>query len=260
MLCHLSFALLVARASALCDLCLNAGPPGNPEAIIGNVSCQELYESSTFYELLPNSPACLEAQSADKQAVCGCNTNNYKGCSICSNGSSVGTPDLSFDSPLFDLAGYGVMTGETCGSLNAALRSYSADSDTCHGFHKSTATDYLCGCPGALKQCSVCPDGSPVGIPDYEFLVLEQNFTCRELDDVIPFFGQDNCPTNAYLSLQCGCPGVKQNCTLCEDGTASFDPTFQVISGGDCQAIQEVSSFVSLDECRAVQGTFGAYW
>jgi hypothetical protein len=86
-------------------------------------------------------------------------------CTLCPRGEAV--PDanrtLSIEGIPF----------ETCGEAEQAAALYfSQDSETCNTFQSVSS---LCGCETSSlleSPCSMCPDGSPVALPDEDLSVL----------------------------------------------------------------------------------------
>jgi hypothetical protein len=86
-------------------------------------------------------------------------------CTLCPRGEAV--PDAN-RTLLIDGSPF-----ETCGEAGqAAALCLSQDSDTCNSF---LSVSSLCGCETSSlveSPCSLCPDGSPVALPDEDLSVL----------------------------------------------------------------------------------------
>jgi hypothetical protein len=63
-------AILVIGASSSCEVCLDAGPPGNPLAKIGDFTCQYYYDN--YLELKGTGQQCITAHLPENQVACGC--------------------------------------------------------------------------------------------------------------------------------------------------------------------------------------------
>jgi hypothetical protein len=60
----------VVSTSNKCVVCLNGGPPGNPNAIVGDFLCQYYFDNSD--EIPPGGQQCTTLQLPENQAICGC--------------------------------------------------------------------------------------------------------------------------------------------------------------------------------------------
>ena len=179
-------------------------------------------------------------------------------CSVCKDGSAVPNPSLPLALP--DIP---QLANTTCGIVESGISMFPLDSTTCTGLVGAANLDFLCGCPGSVQLCSLCPNGTPPGNPDLSFPGL--NVTCTDIDDGLAFLGETSCSKiSANISIfqeLCGCPGVMPSCPLCEDGSMIPDPTFPVL-GADfftCGGLQLFPTN-STEECTALQASGGVYW
>jgi hypothetical protein len=60
----------VVSTSNNCVVCLNGGPPGNPNAIVGDFLCQYYFDNSDY--IPPGGQQCIALQLPENQAICGC--------------------------------------------------------------------------------------------------------------------------------------------------------------------------------------------
>jgi hypothetical protein len=130
-----------------------------------------------------------------------------------------------------------------------------------------------CGDPAPTaspgEECyTLCPDGTNAPNPDA--IIFEDNAegtTCGQLEAILSFYNPfDSCPLVWYFGAsKCGCedtlPLVPEDaiCTLCEDGSAPPDPSFEIIPDYTCQGI---GYFIANDEesaCTTTQATVGVY-
>jgi hypothetical protein len=229
-------------------ICANGQPVPDPSLLVRDLfTCGFLDNSARFL----NETECADPQTQAFAAACGCDGANstLAGCTLCPGNAAPANGDF--------LLGEGV----SC-SLIAQSAPFTAEPE-CPDFVGSSLSA-ICGCPGLEPgTCAgVCPDGSPVGLPD---VVISDNATCGFLDSIAMFVSNDTlCAEFQQPSTICGCPGVPQKelCSLCEDGSELPDPTFPVI--GDSYTCSDVSDdFLfnsSIAECSAIQATAGVYW
>jgi hypothetical protein len=127
------------------------------------------------------------------------------GCNLCPDGSMPTNLDVSLFNPLFNYTVGIDLSNYTCATYREELLLIPADNDTCTIFNDYTGLAYVCGCTGAAKECSICPDGSPPTLPDAQ--IPNVGITCGELDPYFSFLGTELCQnvTDAELSTLCGC-------------------------------------------------------
>ena len=236
-------------ANATCTgICANGQPVPDPSLLVFDLfTCGVLDNSARFL----NETECADPQTQAFAAACGCDGANstLPACTLCPGNAAPANGDF--------LLGEGV----SC-SLIAQSAPFTAEPE-CPDFVGSSLSA-ICGCPGLEPgTCAgVCPDGSPVGLPD---LVVYAGATCGVLDAIAKATSNDTaCADYQEASAICGCPGVPQVevCTLCEDGSELPDQNFLVIGNSyTCSDVLDDFLFNSSKaECSAIQATAGVYW
>jgi hypothetical protein len=154
-------------------------------------------------------------------------------CTLCPRGEAV--PDanrtLSIEGIPF----------ETCGEAEQAAALYlSQASDTCNLFQ--SVSSLFCGCEtlsSVESPCSLCPDGSPVSLPDEDLSVLLAGFsgssigggdlggvqpTCQVVEAFAKSFeeGSGECLDVQFIAGVCGCPPVENACDFCPGEDVAF--------------------------------------
>ena len=127
------------------------------------------------------------------------------GCNLCVDGSMPTNLDVALDNPLFNITTGIDLSGYTCGTFMEELLLIPTGNETCTLFTDFTGLPYVCGCPSAVKQCSICPDGS---LPTFsDVMIPEVGLTCGDLDPLFSFLGTDICQnvTDVGLATFCGC-------------------------------------------------------
>jgi hypothetical protein len=171
--------------------------------------------------------ACGVAQ-AFTSSYCGCPESlPLEGpiCTLCPRGEAV--PDANRTLSI------GGIPFETCGEAEQAAALYlSQASDTCDLFQSVSS---LCGCEtlsSVESPCSLCPDGSPVSLPDEDLTFLfvgSSAFSIGEADlegvqptcQVVEAFaksfeeGSRECLAAQFVAGVCGCPPVENACDFC---------------------------------------------
>jgi len=177
-------------------------------------------------------------------------------CSVCKDGSAVPNPSLPLALPDFPQ-----LANTTCGIVESGISMFPLDSTTCTGLVGAANLDFLCGCPGPVQLCTLCPNGTSPGNPDLSFPGL--NVTCTDIDDGLAFLGETSCSKiSANISIfqeLCGCPGVMPSCPLCEDGSMIPDPTLPVLGADFTCGFLQIFPTSSTAQCTAVQATGGVY-
>ena len=119
-------------------------------------------------------------------------------CTLCPNGEAVPEANRTLSIEGFPF--------ETCGEVEQAAALYlSQDSDACNTF-QSVSSLFGCETSSLLESpCSLCPDGSPVALPDDYLCVLLGGsagicgsdlggvlLTCRVVDATARFFEEES--------------------------------------------------------------------
>jgi hypothetical protein len=146
-------------------------------------------------------------------------------CTLCPRGEAV--PDAN------RTLGIEGIPFETCGEAGQAAALYlSQASDTCDLFQSVSS---LCGCEtlsSIESPCSLCPDGSPVSLPDEDLTFLVERFngystgeadfdgvqpTCQGVEAFAKSFeeGSRECLDVQFVAGVCGCPPVANACDFC---------------------------------------------
>jgi hypothetical protein len=116
----------------------------------------------------------------------------------------------------------------------------------------------FCGCPGAsttpLNSCSLCPEGAtPMNLN----AVTPFEDTCSQLDTYLKYLPADLCLTERVGSIMradafCGCPGVKADCYMCDDGSNNLSnpdrkvPFYEFLGTRFSTTCQDLAAFYTL--------------
>jgi hypothetical protein len=144
-------------------------------------------------------------------------------CTLCPNGEAVPEANrtLSIEGIPF----------ETCGEVEQAAALYlSQDSDTCN-ILQSVSSLFGCETSSLMESpCSLCPDGSPVTLPDADLSVLLGasegirgsdlggiKLTCQVVEAYVLSFEEESqqCQDVRFIAGVCGCPPIKNFCDFC---------------------------------------------
>jgi hypothetical protein len=144
-------------------------------------------------------------------------------CTLCPRGEAV--PDAN---RLLLIEG---IPFKTCGEAEQAAALYlSLDSDTCNIFQSVSS---LCGCETSSlleSPCSLCPDRSPVTLPDEDMSVLLGvsaslrgsdlggiELTCRVVEAFVMSIEEESreCQDVRSIAGVCGCPPIENPCDFC---------------------------------------------
>jgi hypothetical protein len=219
-----------------CQLCPNGGEIAFPDKAIpfleedlGVTTCAGLDA------VLGGVPEAVCGDTLDSlgssisfAALCGCTDTSPGICDLCGNGDVIDPDRVIFDSG-------------TCGEF-AELAPYAATAEGC--------TDLLddgrpaCCTNPDPTSCTICPDGSPIGLPDREIVIIEEGFTCADLGQRISFYSEDRCAdelgeSGVNYASWCGCAGVEipDECFLCgpdEEVNSDSDAIFPDSNGLTC--------------------------
>jgi hypothetical protein len=213
-----------SQTTNTCPLCPNGGEIAFPDKAVpflegwGVSTCAGLY-----YGLTILSDAECDSTLADLGAVlsyqawCGCtDVTTPEICDFCGSGELV---DPNQVIPETD--------GGTCEQFDE-LSPYLTSMETCADIQGGGRP--LC-CTNPDPTCAICPDGSPVGLPDRKVYFSDGNFTCGDFDKFISFVPEDEC-ADELASLEvnyaswCGCAGVEtpDECFLCGPDEEISDP------------------------------------
>jgi hypothetical protein len=179
-------------------------------------SCGVTQAFAASYCGCPNSPPLLEGPM----------------CTLCPRGEAVPNANRTL--------AIGVIPFETCGEAEQASALYLPQaSDTCDIFQSVSS---LCGCEtlsSVESPCPMCPDGSPVRLPDEDLSVLLAGFsgssigggdlagvklTCQVVEAATTSFeeGSRDCLDVQFFAGVCGCPPVENACDFCPGEDVAF--------------------------------------
>jgi hypothetical protein len=148
-------------------------------------------------------------------------------CTLCPDGSDVGTPDRLIPFVRLDEN----RTDPTCQDYDDFARTAGNDSFGCE---LAQAQAGYCGCPGTepVDACKLCD--SDITRPDK---ASSEGGLCLDIMEYTRFLSPEDCQNTrgstilAHAAL-CGCPGVEAECSLCPDGVAEVpDPKLEVFDG-----------------------------
>jgi len=168
-------------------------------------------------------------------------------CSICFDGSPVGTPEALVTA--FEL-GFD-LDGLTCEELDQEARKL--DGNRCN-FYRALAP--FCGCPEESypeKRCTPCSDGSSIAPEMWALPTFDNETTCADTLRTINLYeaGENGCFVHQYWgSAYCGC---ERQCPFCSDGILLTDEQrdVEVIENGDTCGFLEQLALVLGEETPA---------
>jgi hypothetical protein len=111
-----------------------------------------------------------------------------------------------------------------------------------------------CGCAGEQpkRECSFCPNGPQPANMD---LVTTSTDVCGDLFAYAEYLSAEDCSSRRFQSMEglaynCGCPGVKPQCSLCPNGEAPplLDKEAQA-TGETCQEMIGIIEAFTADVC-----------
>lgn len=238
-----------------CTLCADGTLPQKLERrTIDGDSCEDLnnYLSFLTKDQCENSHA---KQLLNSAFGCGCQGATAP-CPMCADGSiDINNPDLVV--PFLSLSnGH---NEPTCQEL-AFLGSTTDDSKICAMVKAQAA---YCGCPGAGVEapnvCSLCSGGE---VPANGNLVIETTGdSCQDIHDYMMFLDESECKSERAsdmkaLGFVCGCNGAKPKCTLCPDGSESYDREFRIESDGPtCEELAQSVAGLPEEACEEQRKT-----
>jgi len=182
---------------AQCDVCPDGSDVVHVDRVLPALILDENRRNPTCgdYEAFVRSSATLSNCDLvhDQAGYCGCpGIEPIGGCSLCSNGAV--TPQRNKLTP----------EGDTCGDIETYISFLSEEACQTTRGENLREKDFLCGCPGAIPVCELCPDGD---LPDPDLQVFDGK--CGEIEDIVKTFNQGDCDdSERFLQLnriRCGC-------------------------------------------------------
>lgn len=116
---------------------------------------------------------------------------------------------------------------------------------------------------GIALGCTLCPDGSTIGNPDY-VVDLTEPFplkTCGDLNDALVFVddGSSLCESSRALAALCGCPTADDSCSICGGESTPSRPD-QVLDGlVEMTGVLGQPTFGLARTCALVESTIRQY-
>lgn len=133
-------------------------------------------------------------------------------CTFCPRGA-ITDPTKPFAIPGFHFI-------DTCATVDQIVSDMLTEKDPECAKLQSLST--YCGCPPPEDSCGLCPDGSPVALPEKEVPWLRQAFdgivpTCAVVEAHAASLSlhDEKCGLFQAISTHCGCPALPNHCTYC---------------------------------------------
>ena len=276
------FTLVVAQSSSsspTCGFCPGGSPPLHPSALLDAANDNATTCGDAHNLLLTGVSPGDDCTAAQIETVleleggypdhCGyCPVTGGDGddgavstCTLCPTGE---LPTLPASTPVTLPDG----TSTTCGALHYLSQLERIYSTTCLEYQSLSAQ---CGC--RPTECSACPSGQELVNPDKWSFAAEMQ--CGDVARNAPSLDAtgDDCRTVQTIAMgECGCayvPPYAPECSLCADGSAVPNPTYQLFPGDELSSCGLYSWYASLppfnsnagegeEQCQAAQATFGA--
>jgi Hint module len=244
---------LQATSRTVCTLCENGGDDFIPDrpGFFGRDTCTANAVSTKGEEYVNSAEDFSNCQRT--QATIG----EYCGCSNPIARSELTCPMCGMNTPLPDPTrrlGF----GQTCAYVEYS-KSRPCSGPYCGCNYDEDVQEYCCAAQPYTCMSTPCDKGASPLYPNAEIGLF--GLTCGNVQGFIQntalLQGDANCGLIRTAGLQnCGCP----TCTLCEDGTASFDPSRQrkYANGGLTCAEEAVDHAPDTPRfCSFVQATIG---
>jgi hypothetical protein len=253
-------ARVLVLAQDKCNMCLDdsdiAHPlevipqlqiPGNP-----NPTCQDAHDYAGIVDA-SNEDMCnlLQAQAA----FCGCGGAvpplDDEACSLCSNGDDPTFPNRN------------TPYGDTCSELKAYLSSITTEDCATERGTDLLRNAFGCGCPGAVTDCAMCPDGTielqypDKVVPFFSLVAGSANPTCEDL----ALLSAASDPQSIVCDLVqaqagfCGCADVNpvNACSFCPDGNPPENVELVTPTTDTCQDLHDYMTFLDDDTCDSLR-------
>lgn len=195
------------------------------------IPCSTLFDMALETE--PGTSLCTSIQQHTYS--CGCPERKESACKLCEG-------EMLNEESLLDVDG----VATNCQNYESKLRTMSLFDQKC-----VVNADIIeqCGCVNELPpnddQCSLCPGGKPVGLPDKDISIIFEgildsfvgahpNYTCGVVQAAVSFETKDSlvCESTKYLAKACGCPARKGSCNLCgQSANIMTKPETRFIAG-----------------------------
>jgi hypothetical protein len=207
------YILTIHQATAQeqdCQVCDNSSSPDLLIPFTGNVTCEIFYQGLAFSSA-EECATILAEIPWDLPSWCGC--ENAEASGVCEElcKGDLELIDAELEIPDSD-------DGFTCGSV-ADIAPYVSNEDVCGQI--LLARTFCCVRP----NFSLCPDGSPITLPDRKLGSSEEDIGCREINQMLSTL--DEVQTKTFLAENpldlpswCGCEGAEAPnlCPVCGDG------------------------------------------
>jgi hypothetical protein len=197
---------ICCSGQSACQLCPNGGEIEFPDRAVpfleewGATTCGDLDAVlSTVSEAECGNTLALLESDVSYPALCGCTDVTTPAiCDFCGKGDLVDPDQVILESD----------GGTTCQQFDE-LAPYVTSMETCANI---LGGRHVC-CTNPDPTCAICPNGSPVGLPDRKIFFLDVDLTCAELDQRVSFFPEDECTvqlgsSDVNFASWCGCAGV----------------------------------------------------
>jgi hypothetical protein len=225
-----------------CGLCApgSVGTPDLPVPFFGSATCASIDSDLSFFPASSCSGFQEQVNSLfDVAAWCGCDGANPPDfCSFCDDEEAMVHPDS-------EIAGSGGLTCTTA----ANLARFVTDPTVCSIEFAALSR----GCCQSEDRCSICPDGSSVGLPERPYIFSEEPVTCFDFEFQIRFLAPQECETfNDAIPIDmaswCGCEGSTspKACSLCPDGYVVANENVEIpdSNGLTCGLAAELAEYV----------------
>jgi hypothetical protein len=219
-----------------------------------NPTCQAVFD---FAPSVPATDVETCSLIQGQSAFCGCPETSgepFNACSLCPEGtdSLPGAPDF--------VAPY----GGTCAELYEYI-SFMPQTE-CNEFDRADlllANNWLCKCPNANVDCSLCPDetvdmDNPDLVIPYFAIPNNDKPTCAEARDFASVRDVTECRLYKNNAGYCGCPTTRTGepteplnvCTFCPDGRPPTKPDYITPTADKCSDLQSFVSFLDEEGCQ----------
>ena len=180
---------------------------------------------------------------------------------LCRDGGILSNTDLIVTIPD---DGSGNPVDVSCSEIDMFLKTEVSEAEECFGLQREY--EELCGCPmdpPPTTGCTICEDGSSVGLPD--LVVSGDGGTCADLESIFA----DNTDLvecngiQAVAGVYCGCNNPLTEgtaCRICGDGVLLPDPGRLGLVVGDDEVIScgqlEYEATVDFSLCGSIRDEF----
>lgn len=260
---HQPLLVLLMTASAVlaqnCQLCPDGAAIGNPDKPF--FGAEGISTCASFDFLLAPVPdaSCegiLATLNTDVDLRVYCECPGFQPTGVCEplcGGADVVNPDTPIDQ-------FGFSCGEIADIVNSAV-----NETACSALDE---LEFFCcdrGGNDTSSNCTICGEGSEIGLPDRPIPFLGDAVTCGVYEEVLSFIPEEFCvvvPFGVNMATFCGCTGAEPlpdepTCPFCGD-EGVFDPTLELEIDFlnvtlSCADIAELAQYVVDEElCQLV--------